>query len=119
MLRPAPSYHAHIYFREAEAAAARELHAAAVGALGAIATIWPMRMRPVGPHHAPMFEIEFPHASRESVLAWVEAHHGPFSVMLHPETDDAMRDHRDDAVWLGQDLGLDLSVLASQQEDRP
>lgn len=119
MLRQAPSYHAHVYFRLAEAEAARALHAAAGRELSAIATIWPMRMLPVGPHHAPMFEIEFPHASRDRVLAWVEAHHGPFSVMLHPETDDPMRDHRDDVVWLGQNLGLNLAVLDPRQENTP
>lgn len=111
MLLPAKLYHAHVYFDAEHVAFATELHRQAREALGELATIWPMRMRPVGPHHAPMFEIEFPHASRDAVLAWVHAHHGPLPVMLHPETGDVLADHRDHAVWLGRNLGLKFDVL--------
>jgi DOPA 4,5-dioxygenase len=111
MLLLANLYHAHIYFDAEHVALAEDLHRQALRDLGALATIWPMRMKPVGPHYAPMFEIEFPHASREQVLAWVYAHHGPLSVMLHPETGNALEDHRDHAVWLGRNLGLKLDIL--------
>jgi DOPA 4,5-dioxygenase len=112
MLIQAPSYHAHIYFRDEEVDAATALHGRAEAALGTVATVWPMRKRCVGPHARPMFEIEFPHAARAQVLAWVEAHHGGFSVLLHPETGDELSDHRDHAVWLGAQLPLDLSILS-------
>lgn len=112
MLR-AEQYHAHVYFDDEQAAFARALHRQATQDLAALATIWPMRMAPVGPHHAPMFEIEFPHPSREQVLDWLDAHRGPLSVLLHPETGDALRDHRDHAVWLGKNLGLNLAILES------
>jgi len=110
-LRRAETYHAHLYFDDAQVPFATELHARAQRDLGGLATIWPMRMVPVGPHNSPMFEIEFPHASREAVLDWVLAHHGPLSVMLHPETGDVMADHRDHSVWLGRNLGLKLDIL--------
>lgn len=112
MLIQAPAYHAHIYFRDEDVEAATRLHAQAGRALGTVATVWPMRKRRVGPHARPMFEIEFPHAAREQVLAWVEAHHGPFPVLLHPESGDELADHRDHAVWLGEVLPLDLSILS-------
>ena len=111
MLLRADLYHAHIYFDAEQVAFAEALHEQARRDLGELATIWPMRRMPVGPHEAPMFEIEFPHASREPVLAWVEAHHGPLSVLLHPETGNALADHRDHARWLGRQLGLKFSVL--------
>lgn len=116
MKTQADSYHAHVYFNETQVALASELHERARHELGTFATIWPMRMRPVGPHHAPMFEIEFPHASRDRVIAWVRAHHGPLPVLLHPETGDVLGDHRDRAVWLGRNLGLKLDVLERHEK---
>jgi DOPA 4,5-dioxygenase len=111
MLLRADQYHAHLYFDDARVGFATELHAQARADLGELATIWPMRLKPVGPHVAPMFEIEFPNASREPVLAWIHAHHGPLPVMLHPETGHVLEDHRDHAVWLGKNLGLKLEIL--------
>jgi DOPA 4,5-dioxygenase len=111
MLIDAPSYHAHVYFRDDELEPATRLHAEAQRALGEVATIWPMRKRRVGPHALPMFEIEFPHAHRPTVLDWVTANHGPFTVLLHPETGNDLVDHTEHAVWLGEPLPLDLSVL--------
>jgi DOPA 4,5-dioxygenase len=111
MLMLAEQYHAHLYFDAEQVPFARELHGRAQRELGALATIWPMRMTPVGPHEAPMFEIEFPHAAREPVLAWVQAHHGPLSVLLHPETGHVLEDHRDHAVWLGRKLALKFDRL--------
>ena len=111
MLLLADQYHAHVYYDAEQVAFATELHRRARQDLGELATIWPMRMTPVGPHYAPMFEIEFPHDSREPVLDWVQAHHGPLPVMLHPETGNVLDDHRDHAVWLGRNLGVNLAVL--------
>lgn len=107
----AGSYHAHVYFQDAQAPQAEALRERAAAALGAIATVWPLRRTCVGPHLAPMFEIEFPDAARDAVVAWVQANRGGLPVMLHPETGDDLTDHRDHAVWLGEDLGLDFSRL--------
>lgn len=111
MLIEAPGYHAHIYFRPDEAAAIAALHARAQEDLGAVASVWPIRHRPVGPHPLPMFEIEFKHPSREAVLAWIQAHHGSHDVLLHPETGNDLIDHTTHAVWLGAPQPLDLSRL--------
>lgn len=107
----AASYHAHVYFQDHQVARAEALQAAAGEALGAIATVWPLRRTRVGPHLAPMFEIEFTDAHREAVVGWVKANHGELPVLLHPETGDDLTDHHDHAVWLGEELGVDLSKL--------
>ena len=111
MVIDAPSYHAHIYFRPDEVPAIAALHARAQAELGAVATVWPIRDRPVGPHPLPMFEIAFSQAARPAVLAWVEAHHGAFDVLIHPETGDEHADHTLHVVWLGAPQPLDLSRL--------
>lgn len=111
MLIQAPSYHAHVYFRPGEEDLIEPLHARAERDLEALATVWPIRYRPVGPHPLPMFEIAFPDAHRAAVLDWLQAHHGGQSVLLHPETGNDLVDHTDNARWLGERLDLDLSIL--------
>lgn len=111
MLIEAPSYHAHVYFQPDDAATIATLHARAQHDLAGLATVYPIRHRPVGPHAWPMFEIAFQRAQREPVVTWVEAHHGRQPVLLHPETGNDLVDHRDHAVWLGSRLPLDFSIF--------
>jgi aromatic ring-cleaving dioxygenase len=44
-------------------------------------------------------------------LAWLTLNHGALDVFLHPNTGDAMRDHRDAAVWIGHSHPLVLESL--------
>lgn len=107
----APSYHAHVYFEPPQQAEAHALRDRAAEALSAVATVYPPRDVPVGPHARPMFEIAFAGDALDAVLAWVESHHGDFPVLVHPETGDDVADHRDHAIWLGMQLPLDYSRL--------
>lgn len=111
MLVEAPSYHAHIYFEPGQDAEVAPLQARAARDLEGLARVWPLRGRPVGPHPKPMFEIEFSREHRDAVIAWVQAHRGDRTVLLHPETGDDLADHRDHPLWLGQRLPLDFSRL--------
>jgi len=109
MLIEAPAYHAHVYFELPDEPAVQALRARAAAELEA--QVWPVRGRPVGPHPCPMFEIEFTHAQRPAVLAWLEAHRGGRDVLIHPVTGDDLIDHRDHAIWLGRAHALDYSRL--------
>jgi DOPA 4,5-dioxygenase len=67
--------------------------------------------RPIGPHPLPMWEADF--ASYENrdrwpdVVAWLEAHHGRLSVLVHPHsTDSDYADHTAHAFWAGDVLPL-------------
>jgi DOPA 4,5-dioxygenase len=107
----ATTYHAHVYFAAEQTAIAEALRAAAREALGGLATVFPLVPRPVGPHLAPMFELNFDPAAREAVVAWLTAHHGALSVLVHAVTGYDHADHTAHAIWLGQPLGLDMSKL--------
>jgi DOPA 4,5-dioxygenase len=107
----APSYHAHLYFEPARREEAHGLRDAAARALGDVATVYPPRDLPVGPHPSPMFEIAFTRDALAAVLGWVEANRGDFTVLVHPETGDDVADHRDHAIWLGRPLPLDYARL--------
>ena len=64
---------------------------------------------PSGPHPLPQYEIHFLEASREAVIAMIEASGLP--ALVHPLTDDDLADHTSLAHWIGEPLELDLSVL--------
>ncbi|MDB5095957.1 MAG: Dopa 45-dioxygenase [Cyanobacteria bacterium RYN_339] len=109
MLIDAPEYHAHLYFEPEDHPAVTAIHARALAEVAG--KVWPIRSRPVGPHPCPMFEIEFNHAQRPAVLAWLEANRGAQDVLVHPVTGDDLVDHRDHATWLGNAHQLDFSRL--------
>ncbi|KAM0803413.1 DOPA-like domain-containing protein [Usnea florida] len=72
-----------------------------------ISRVWD---RPIGPHPLGMFEVDvLTPAQFGAFVAWLVINRGPLSALVHPNTDDHMRDHTQRATWLGDRLPLDLS----------
>ncbi len=44
-------------------------------------------------------------------MPWLALHRADLVVFIHPNTSDALADHRDYALWMGAVRELDLSVL--------
>ncbi len=105
------SWHAHVYFDAASRDAAWDLRGVIVQALGARVELGRFHEKPVGPH--PMWSYQLAIAPPEfaSVLGWLALNHGELDVFIHPNTDDALRDHRDGALWLGRSHTLKLAAL--------
>lgn len=108
----ASAYHAHVYFHHEEVEVAAALQSRAKAFLAGLAEVHPPVPRPVGPHHAPMFEIDFDQAQHAVVVDWLQAHRGHMTVLVHPVADDEVTAHTRDALWLGERLPLDLSKLS-------
>ena len=107
MIADAP-WHAHIYFTDAdraEAAALRDRFRTDPR----VVFIGQMIDEPVGPHPVPQYEIHFLTPSREAVIALVEA--TGLRALVHPLTDDDLADHTTLGHWIGEPLGLDITVL--------
>jgi DOPA 4,5-dioxygenase len=106
-------WHAHIYYRvetKPQATALRER----LGALYPV-TLGRMHDVPVGPHPQAMFQIAFAPEAMPNVLPWLALNRSGLTVLVHPETADALADHRDHAVWMGVVLPLNLSVLSKPE----
>ena len=60
-----------------------------------------------------MFEVNVftPHQFG-AFIAWLVINRGPLSALVHPNTDDAVRDHTQRATWMGQQYPLDVEKLA-------
>lgn len=103
-------YHAHVYFDARTRERARALRDV-VGKAFPEAQIGRFHERNVGPHPRWSFQIAFaPHAF-DRVVPWLMLNRGGLTVFLHPETGDALADHAERAIWMGELLPLNLDAL--------
>lgn len=107
-------YHAHIYYEPASRAIAEDLHrnfsaAMDAGDSATVLYVGEMRDESVGPHPQPQFEVHFLKDKLPQVLALIRA--SGLSALVHPLTDDDLADHTSLALWIGEPVTLDHSVL--------
>ena len=107
------SYHAHVYFRDAEERA----HALTLRAwleerfqvqLGRVHEV------PVGPHSAAMYQVAFSSEVFGQLLPWLLLNRGALSVLVHPNTGRALDDHLAHALWLGEPLAIRGEVFSNE-----
>lgn len=70
---------------------------------------------PVGPHPTAMYQVAFKPAEFDRLVPWLMINRQELDIFIHPETGDDLRDHRDDALWLGNKLSLKLECFKPQQ----
>jgi DOPA 4,5-dioxygenase len=113
MADPDAPWHAHIYFTDADRAAAaslRELFLVLAGGQDpSILFVGRMMEAGVGPHPLPQYEVHFRTRSRDVVVAAIEA--TGLTALVHPLTDDDLADHTTHARWLGTPVALDVTTL--------
>ena len=113
MATPEPAvitgYHAHIYFEESSADHAAEIRETIAARFDVEMGRW--HDRPVGPHTRSMYQVAFSTDTFAEFVPWLMIHHGELAVLIHPRTGDDLADHTDYALWLGEKLDLDTSVL--------
>jgi len=107
-------YHAHIYYDLRDRAAAERLHgklatAKGVGDLRSVVFVGEMRDKSVGPHPKPQFEVHFREDALPGVLPLIKG--SGLTALVHPLTQDDLADHTSLALWIGEPLPLDHSVL--------
>jgi DOPA 4,5-dioxygenase len=106
-------WHAHVYFDAASRDAAWALRQVVQAALAGRVEIGRFHEKPVGPHPMWSYQLAFAPEQFAHVVGWLALNHGALDVLVHPNTDDELRDHRDGALWLGRSHVLDLKALAS------
>jgi aromatic ring-cleaving dioxygenase len=106
------SWHAHVYFDAASRDAAWQLREAIATALAGHMTLGRFHEKPVGPHPMWSVQLAFPAEDFAPVVGWLALNHGALDVLVHPNTGDDLRDHRDCAMWLGRSHVLDLQALS-------
>ena len=102
-------FHAHIYFTANDLAYAFDLtkRAQATGLFDYLK----LHERAVGPHPTGMLEVHFNDLSYNAAVEWVQTYRKGFSVLLHQDTGDDIKDHTDGIRWLGEKLQLDFNFF--------
>ena len=111
-------YHAHIYYDPATTRDRAARLRAGVGERFPQAVLGRWHDVPVGPHPRPMYQIAFPVKLFPTLVPWLMLNREGLTVLVHPETHDARADHLDHAVWMGEVLLLDASVLPAPTGER-
>ena len=57
------------------------------------------------------YQMAFAHEQFGELIGWLTLNHGTLDIFVHPNTGDALRDHRDAAVWIGRSHELLLAAL--------
>ncbi|KAL8755341.1 MAG: hypothetical protein Q9184_004825 [Pyrenodesmia sp. 2 TL-2023] len=79
--------------------------------------IYKTHHKPVGPHPIGQFEIAiFNPAQFGALVPWLVIHRGPLSIVVHPNTGVALRDHTQSAMWLGERLSLKTGIFDKHEE---
>ncbi|WP_326543376.1 DOPA 4,5-dioxygenase family protein [Pseudorhodoferax sp.] len=105
------SWHAHVYFEAGSRQQALQLRQAIDAELAGRIALGRFHEKPVGPHPLWSYQLAFDTAQFAHVVGWLTLNHGALDVFIHPNTGDALRDHRDAALWLGSSHRLNLGVF--------
>jgi len=64
-----------------------------------------------------MFEVNlFTPEQFGAFVPWLNIWRGPLSVLVHPNTNDGVRDHSQRAIWMGEKFPLALGPLRKFEE---
>eukprot|EP01047_Picozoa_sp_COSAG01_P012166 COSAG01_NODE_542_length_15693_cov_13.246253_10_plen_182_part_00 len=111
---PVGSWDAHVYFDEGTVEEALSLRHLVCDAFPHLTVNRPYRS-PIGPHPTSMWSAEL-HTPDQlaAFLPWLCTRNGALSVLVHPNTGNALDDHTLHCYWLGDKLSLRLDVFRSR-----
>jgi DOPA 4,5-dioxygenase len=102
-------YHAHIYYDETSRAAAARVRDQLERLFTVVMGRW--RDEPVGPHPQAMYQVKFDPPEFARIVQWLMLNREGLTVLVHPDTGDAVADHSVNPLWLGQKLDLRIDIL--------
>lgn len=102
-------YHAHVYYDAASKDDAETLRAGIDKRFDTILGRW--HDKPVGPHPRWSYQVAFRSDLFASLVPWLALNRRGLTILLHPETGDALADHSTHVMWLGDSVELNLDSL--------
>ena len=66
---------------------------------------------PVGPHPKSQYQVAFAPDTFSKIVPWLMLNRRGLTVVVHPNTDNAVEDHDINPIWLGCKLELDIEPL--------
>ncbi len=108
-------WHAHVYFTPETRPAAERLRER-IGERYPEALLGRWHDRLVGPHTRAMYQVLFPVALYPQIVPFIALNREGLAVLVHPNTGRDRDDHSLHAMWMGEVLPVDLSVLKEEGE---
>lgn len=108
-------WHAHVYFT-AETRGVAERLREGIGERFPEAVLGRWHDRPVGPHTRAMYQVLFPVGLYPELVPFIALNRDGLAVLVHPNTGRDRDDHSLHAMWMGEVLAVDLSVLSEEGE---
>ncbi|MGI9521517.1 MAG: DOPA 4,5-dioxygenase family protein [Hyphomicrobiaceae bacterium] len=102
-------YHAHVYFDAGTVAQARAVCTACRDKFGV--EMGRLHQKSVGPHPEWSCQLAFGPELFGDVMGWLALNRRGLVIFAHPDTGDALADHRDHAIWMGETRRLNLSIF--------
>ena len=109
------SFHAHIYFDPATTRSEAEQLRSWIGERFSV-TLGRWHDVKVGPHDQAMFQVAFAVDVFPALVPWLMLNHGTLSILVHPNTTNARRDHLINPLWIGPPLAVHGEVLPDEGE---
>ena len=109
-------FHAHVYFDAIERPTAERIRDALAQHLGV--NVGALHDRPVGPHAKAMFQVAITPEQFATVVPWLMVNRAGLSVLVHPISDDPVRDHDTSPLWMGEPLPIDVESLRRHVQRR-
>ena len=110
-------YHAHVYYDVSSTRDKAERLRQRIGAAFPQAVLGRWHDELVGPHPQSMYQVAFPSGMLASFVPWLMLNRDGLTILLHPETGNAYRDHTAHAAWFGDMLPLRLEQFKNRDAD--
>ena len=93
-------WHVHVYFDASTRATADAVRADIAREMPDL-QLGRMHDKPVGPHPEGSFQVLIPNDRLAAAASWFALNRQGLTVLLHPNTEDDLKDHRDFPIWYG------------------
>jgi len=103
-------WHVHVYYDAATKPTAEAVRAGVAAALPDL-KLGRMHDGPVGPHPMGSFQVLIPKDRFADAAAWFALNRQGLTVLLHPNTEDDLADHRDYPIWYGSAPKLNYEMF--------
>ena len=107
-------WHAHVYFDAITTEPAQALREKIEKAFAI--EMGRFHERPVGPHPRFSYQVAFKNEQLAPLLSWLALNRGDLTIFVHPNTGQDLEDHRDRAIWLGQQVPLVLDIFTKKKD---
>lgn len=102
-------YHSHVYYDGESKARAAQLRDAIEARFDVEMGRW--HDNPVGPHPTGSYQVAYGPELLGEIMPWLALNRNGLTIFTHTETGDHLADHRDHAIWLGEQQTLKLSIF--------